>query len=136
MTGFYLARIDFAKSPTKSLCGPTSLEFQFHEDTLVGQLQYPSWCLDVKAMYFAPEAEVEKKLCCLVHASELSCSTNFVMFKVRQTKLYQKTHCLYQDACSHATRALAKLVECLYTGLCCNLAIVLSNIDYNRFYYK
>ena len=36
--------------PTRSRCGPTSIEFQFQE-CLVGQLQNPSWCLDVNTMY-------------------------------------------------------------------------------------
>ena len=36
--------------PTRSLCGPVSIEFQFQE-CLVGQLQNPSWCLAVKTMY-------------------------------------------------------------------------------------
>ena len=40
----------FLDIPTRSLCGPVSIEFQFQE-CLVGQLQNPSWCLDVNTMY-------------------------------------------------------------------------------------
>jgi len=44
-----------ASSPTRSLRGPTSLEFQFHEFT-DGQLVKPSWCLLVSTIYRAPDA--------------------------------------------------------------------------------
>ena len=40
----------FPAIPTRSRCGPTSMEFQFQE-CLVGQLQNPSWCLDVNTIY-------------------------------------------------------------------------------------
>ena len=37
-------------SPTKSLCGPTSTEFQFHEFG-DGKFVKPSWCLLVRTTY-------------------------------------------------------------------------------------
>ena len=39
-----------ASSPTRSLCGPTSTEFQF-QDVGEGQLVNPSWCFDVNTTY-------------------------------------------------------------------------------------
>lgn len=41
--------------PTRSLWGPTSIEFQLNE-YVDGHSVYPSWCLLVNTMYFAPEA--------------------------------------------------------------------------------
>ena len=52
----------FLAIPTRSLCGPVSIEFQFQE-CLVGQLQNPSWCLDVNTMYL----QIFAKLIILKH---------------------------------------------------------------------
>ena len=54
MSGFFLMAA--ASSPTRSLLGPTCMEFQLKE-TLVAQLQKPSWCLLVRTMYLR---EMEK----------------------------------------------------------------------------
>jgi len=46
----------WAGSPTKSLFGPTSMEFQFHE-TCEGQFVKPSWCLLVSTTYLWLETQ-------------------------------------------------------------------------------
>lgn len=44
----------FCNSPTISLFGPISMEFQFQE-VLLGHIVNPSWCLLVNTKYLAPE---------------------------------------------------------------------------------
>ncbi len=64
-------------SPTRSMCGPLSTEFQFHE-VLEGQLVHPSWCLLVKTTYLQGEWIVHSLTCtcleCLYIYTDATCT--------------------------------------------------------------
>jgi len=75
-------------SPTKSLLGPTAIEFQFHE-TCEGQFVKPSQCLVVNTIYLQLEIQVH-----LINVSKTSHVTKLVKI------------------CIHRMQTLSKFVEC------------------------
>ena len=94
-------------SPTKSLLGPTAIEFQFHE-TCEGQFVKPSQCLLVNTTYLLLETQVHHVMntsniikMAFTNLPNVEIVDQYIYEKCRSTKNANKQHwsLLFRNQC-------------------------------------